>query len=207
MGQINSYTNLQTEIADLLIRTDLTAAIPGFIQNAESKLRRDTRARTLISQNLTLDVQTVNLPVDFRELESLYHDGPSFFGEIETVSAGELGDVEANEGETGVPSHAAILGQTLRLAPVPDQSYTARLVYWATISRLTANNLSNWLLAEHPDIYLYASLIESAPYLRDDARMPLWKGELSERLEELHRDTVAGQYGGSLVSRPRRHIP
>jgi hypothetical protein len=40
----------------------------------------------------------------------------------------------------------------------------------------------NWLLTGHPDVYLYASLVETAPYLKDDSRVPVWMAELDRRL-------------------------
>lgn len=207
MPLIDSYTNLKTVIADWLVRTDLGDVVPTFIQTAEARLKRDPRVRKLRTQALALKAQTVNLPSDFKRLEALYFDGPTYFGDIDTVATGQLGDVEATKGETGVPSHTAIIGQTLRLAPVPDKTYNARLAYWATIDPLSDNTQSNWLLTDYPDIYLYASLLPSAPYLRDDPRLAVWERELEKALAELKRHTDDQAYGGSLVRRPARALP
>ena len=40
------------------------------------------------------------------------------------------------------------------------------------------------LLTAHPDIYYYGALCESAPYLHDDERLPMW--------EQLYEERVAG---------------
>ena len=50
---------------------------------------------------------------------------------------------------------------------------------------LSAGTDTNWLLTNYPDIYLYGSLIESAPYLRDDQRIGLWQSEYDRRADEL----------------------
>ena len=42
-----NYATLQTEVADFLHRTDLTSAIPTFIQLAETKLNRILRLRAM----------------------------------------------------------------------------------------------------------------------------------------------------------------
>lgn len=41
----------------------------------------------------------------------------------------------------------------------------------------------NWLITAHPDVYLYGALVESAPYLKDDARIATWAGRLELALE------------------------
>ena len=71
------------------------------------------------------------------------------------------------------------------LEPTPD-AYVARLVYERTITSLSTSTTINWLLTSHPDIYLYATLCEAAPYLKDDNRLQMWQMLLAERLEELH---------------------
>jgi len=42
---LDTYANLQLEIADYLNRSDLTTNIPTFIKLAESKINRDLRLR------------------------------------------------------------------------------------------------------------------------------------------------------------------
>jgi hypothetical protein len=60
----------------------------------------------------------------------------------------------------------------------PDGSPTS-------ITPLSDASTTNWLLTAHPDIYLYATLLEATPFLIEDARVPLWETELQKRLEEL----------------------
>jgi hypothetical protein len=65
--------------------------------------------------------------------------------------------------------------------PYPDGEYDAELLYYAKIPALSDSNTSNWLLEESPDLYLYAALIQSAPYLKEDDRINVWAG-LYQRL-------------------------
>ncbi|MEI9890926.1 MAG: hypothetical protein WDN45_10435 [Caulobacteraceae bacterium] len=67
-----------------------------------------------------------------------------------------------------------LYGGQLRLHPAPDQAYAAELVYLQTIPALSQTNPSNWLLAAHPDAYLYGALAQSAPYLKADERLSTW---------------------------------
>lgn len=43
----------------------------------------------------------------------------------------------------------------------------------------------NWLLTAEPDIYLYATLVESAPYLKDDERIAVWEQRYQDAAEAL----------------------
>jgi hypothetical protein len=54
------------------------------------------------------------------------------------------------------------------------------LTYYAKIPALTVSNTSNLLLVEAPDLYLYGSLLQEAPYLQDDQRITVW-GALYDR--------------------------
>ncbi len=206
MPGISDYDALKVAIADWLIRTDLTSVIPTFVDNFESAARRDPRVKFLTSVALSVTSVEMNLPVDYRGVESLWHDGPTFFGEIETVGAGQLGRLGGGSGATGVVCYAALNpdARIIRFAPPPSATYALKLWYWATIERLSDNLQSNWLLDEHPDIYLYGSLIESAPYLQQDVRVNLWRAEYERRLSELHAKTQEGQWSGSLVRMPAR---
>jgi hypothetical protein len=47
------------------------------------------------------------------------------------------------------------------------------MIYRANIPPLAANS-TNWLLALAPDLYLYGALLESAPYIKEDARIQTW---------------------------------
>lgn len=97
---------------------------------------------------------------------------------------------------TGRPQAAAIVddGENLLLAPVPDQAYTAEIIYTTKLTPLSGSVSTNWLLDSHPDIYLYGSLVQSAPFLKDDPRLPMWQTMLDRGLVQL----------GDLVKRRRQ---
>ena len=67
-----------------------------------------------------------------------------------------------------------MIGNSFQFLPVPDTAYSATLTYYQKIPRLSATNLTNWLIAKAPDIYLYGALINSAPYLKEDGRIQTW---------------------------------
>ena len=63
-----NYSDLKTEIANYLGRSDLTSQIPTFIRLAEERLARDLRTRHMLKVSqatMTADDSTVALPSDF----------------------------------------------------------------------------------------------------------------------------------------------
>ena len=158
---------------------------------------------------LTLNAETVSLPSDYREKLKLTYDDGIRFGEIEIVPPEMLALKKAFLGTTGFPRFAAVIsnGTKLRLSPTPDQAYVAVADYVASLTTLSDTDDVNWLLTNHPDIYLYASLVESAPYLKDDERIALWKSERDERIADLGVFRTRQRSGGNAPRiRPRRAI-
>jgi len=198
---ITTYAELQTSIANWLIKTNLTATIPEFIQLTEARLRRDIRARKLQNTTLSVSTENVTLPSDFRSLEALAHDGSTYYGPIDIVPADRLPAIKAKYGPTGPVTHAAILDTIIRFGPAPDATYTLDFSYWRKLDALSDSNTTNWMLDDHPDIYLYGALLESAPFLKDDARVPVWERRFEQALEELHALTQDNQFGGGSSSR------
>ena len=60
------------------------------------------------------------------------------------------------------------------------------------------------MLTAWPDLYVYATLVHAAPYLREDERVALWKGMADQLLEEIRlSDERAKHSGGPLRARVR----
>ena len=74
----------------------------------------------------------------------------------------------------GIPKYFTIIGNQIRVSPSPDATYTAELVYFAKLDKLSDSVTTNWLLTSSPDAYLYGALMQAAPYLKDDERVAVW---------------------------------
>ena len=78
--------------------------------------------------------------------------------------------------EAGDPQVAALVGTEIQLWPWTGvtASYTAELTYCKRVPALSDTATTNWLLTLHPDAYLYGSLLQAAPYLKNDERLQTW---------------------------------
>jgi hypothetical protein len=213
MAAITSYATLLTEIADELNRTDLTSRLPGFVQRGESRLSRDKRARLPVDlTGLEIASEEEAAPADLVAPDVIAHDGGVYFGELDLVGLGDLTAIKRRRGDVGVPVAYAIRSDGAGnlffvFAPEPSETFTMQASYYAGLTNgnaLGTSNQTNRFLLAHPDIYFYAALVESAPFLREDERIGVWEGMLQQRLEDLRIMTQEQQTGGTLSDAPRR---
>lgn len=61
------------------------------------------------------------------------------------------------------------------IAPTPDAAYPWEISYYEKLQQLDASNETNWLTDIAPNLLLYATLIEAAPFLKNDARIQTWQ--------------------------------
>ena len=85
------------------------------------------------------------------------------------------------------------MGSEFQFAPIPDSTYTLRMVYYAAPDYLSSTVSSNVFLANCPDLLLYASLGEAEPYLMNDARITTWATLYDRGLDSLTQSNDAGE--------------
>lgn len=200
---IDSFSTLQTAIGDWLNRADLTSVIPSFISLAEAEMNRSLRTRQMITRaDAAIDTQFTALPGDFLQAKRLTLQTLPITV-VDYVSMEQLEQERTRLAATGKPRHFSIVGNALEVVPTPDASYTGELTYYARIPALSNATVSNWVLATYPDLYLYGSLIQSAPYLRDDERITTWQALYGRAVEALNVSDERSSAGGSITIRTR----
>ena len=196
---LSNYTELQASVADFLNRSDLTTVIPDFIRMTEAELNRVLRTREMsVRTRAPVSEQYLKLPDDFlgmRNIE-LVTDPVTVleYRNLENLDAHRTAD------STGKPLFYSIMQNNIELAPVPDAEYTLEIVYYQKIPQLgteATEFTTNWLLDSHPDIYLYGSLMQSAPYLHADERIGIWAGKFQQILEQLKTSDEKARFSGT----------
>jgi hypothetical protein len=202
---LTTYTELKASIADWLNRSDLTAAIPDFISLAEAQVERTLRTRQMIVRaNASFDAQYGAVPSDFLETKSLKLTSTNPQTPLGFLSIDALDNEAANYTASGKPKFFGVVGNQFRIVPTPDSTYTTELTYYAKLTKLSGSVASNWLLASNPDIYLYGSLLQAAPYLQDDARIQTWATLYERALNDSQTaDDRSASSGGALLSRAK----
>ena len=175
-----SYTTLQADVADYLHRTDLTAQIPGFISRAESFLFRELRIKqTEISVTGVTVGGYALLPADFGSVSRV-----SVSSSGSSLTLDYLSLAEATSATDAYPKYYSFESGQLRIWGTADgQAYT--LYYVPAITALSDSNATNWLLDNAPELYLYASALEGARYIRDGAQVAELTGFVAASMESV----------------------
>ena len=195
---ITTYAELKTSITDFLNRDDLDTVAPTFISLAEADLQRRVRHwRGEKRSSAEIDTQYSAIPADFLEAIRFYITGGDT-RPLELISQAELLDRKfRNLNTSGQPAYYAITAGEIEVYPVPDATYTSELYYNSRIPALSDSTTTNWLLEYYPDAYLYGSLIHSAPYLKDDARIQVWAALYQNAIDAINRASEKAKFGGS----------
>ena len=186
---ITTYAELQTATANWLDRTDLTARIPEFIELSEANFNRVIRQPDMVTKNdsFSLTSRYNTLPSDTLEIVRIVLDLTPVIV-LEYLTPEEISERRVSMSSTGKPYYFSVIGGSsnqLEVVPSPDSTYTSSIVYYTRIAALSDAATSNWLLAAHPDIYLFGTLVEAEPYLKNDERMPMWTNRLDKALMAL----------------------
>lgn len=202
---LTTYSELKTSIGDWLNRSDLTSVIPDFISLAEAQIERTLRARQMIVRaNASFDAQYGAVPSDFLETKSFKLTSTNPQTPLEFLSIDALDQKAAEYTASGKPRFFGVVGGQFRIVPTPDSTYTTELTYYAKLTKLSISVSSNWLLTQAPDIYLYGSLLQAAPYLQDDARIQTWATLYERALNDLQTaDDRSASSGGALITRAK----
>ena len=199
-----TYTALKSSVADHLAKSNLSGVIPDLIYLAETRI---FRRLTLLGME---DVETGTLTASqgYIDLPS-GHNGTTELV-IGTDPAYAIDKLESPEGflsrqmnaDTGPPRAMTVIGERLYLSPIPDAAYAYSHHYHATPQRLSSSQSTNYVLQNAPDVYLYGALLEAEPYLKNDGRIPVWRGFLAAGFEDLEAQDMRRRWtGGPLVPR------
>ena len=193
-----NFTDLKASVADFLNRSDLTTVIPDFITMCEAGFNRELRVREMsVRTQAPIDSQYVKLPDDFLGMRNidLMTDPvtPLSYKNLQNL------DIHRRADATGKPLYYSITQNNIEFAPSPDAEYTLEIVYYQKVPALSANT-TNWLLDNHPDAYLYGTLMHSAPYLQADERIGVWAGKYQQVINQITTSDENAKFSGSTPS-------
>jgi hypothetical protein len=195
---LSTYSDLQTSTTNFLHRADLASVIPDLIALAEADIYRRLKISAMEnSGSATLSAETLALPTGFRELRAIYLDtNPRT--DLTFMPAMQMDRLYG--GVSGTPRFYCVIGNAFKFAPVPSGSHTVNYVYYAAFDPLSTTP-TNWLLTNHPDIFLYGTLMQSAPYIQNDERLKVWSSLYEKALEKAYIEDQKKIYSGPMEMR------
>lgn len=181
---INTYATLKTAMASWLDRTDLTSSLSDFVSLAEVDIRNDVRIQAMEQYaSGTLSGATLPHPTRYLEARALTVGGKNYIYATPEVFAAKS-DAGASD------RIFTAIGQTFYVLNASSgDAYT--LIYYAAFASMSADDDTNWLLTNYPNVYLFGACRQAGIYLEDDAKI--------SKYTALYQDAV-----GRLVSRERQ---
>jgi len=204
---LSTYAELKTGIANWLNRTDLTDEISDdFIKLTEADFNAKLRIRQMEQiDTINIDSETETVPTGFISVRSFYILLSSVKHPLEYITPANMFETRGGS-RSGRPRAYTIESdnetETFRFGPSPDTSYTGYLSYYKAISALSVSNTSNWMLANHPAVYLYGSLYHASNFLGgiDPQQAQNWLQMYSVAMERCENNDKQDSYGGAPVT-------
>jgi len=173
---ISNYSELRVAVVSILQRADLTADVPNMIQLAESQINQRLESRFLEkigSITTSIGVETVSAPADLLSVKNVKLTSVTPYEDIE-VTTPDSYRKRSEDRNTARPSLCTAIGTSFYFHPLPDAAYTVSIVYQGRITALSDSSTTNNILTFFPDVYLYGTLANAAPYI-NDPRIPVWR--------------------------------
>ena len=215
MADLTTYSGLQAAVTDWLGRDDLTEQIPIFIQLAEKRMNRELRLRVMeqtATAALPAGVHIVELPerrIDgdwkvFMEMRDLAWSSPDKL--VRNLKYTPPDDYVVLTQPSGIPGQYTIISNRLYLLPTPAWEGELRLTYYGEIPPLSDIQYTNNVLQMFPDLYLYATLVETGPFTRSSAPLELWTEYYTAARQKAEANEQRARFTANLTMRPTRRV-
>ena len=184
MAYVLTYQTLTSSVQDYLERNDATlvSQIPLFIMLGERRVARDLKVLTLkiaITSNLVVNSSVFAKPTRWLN-DSSFNIGTStnFNTRVFLLQRSYewCRTYWPDPTQTGQPKYYAsdYNYNFWYLVPTPDLAYPYEILYYETPQFIDETVSVNYLTFNAPEVLLYATLLETASYLKDDERIPVW---------------------------------
>lgn len=183
------YLDLKIAVSEHVNNRNISDVMKRLVQQAESNLNRQLRTRKQItSDTLTFTNGAATLPTDFLEMINVYD------GNGQPMRAGTL---SGNKAYGANYWRYSINGSQVLIEGI---SGDRDIEYYAALPTITSSvSGSNWLLQQYPDVYLYASGLEAAKFLRDAELVTATQALLAQSMTTLMADDEKARWSNATV--------
>lgn len=195
---LSTYANLQNAVLSFAHRANIQDAvnadiIPDLIRLGELWIFRKAKVRemeTALSVTLASGVGTV--PSDYTGLKHARIDG-SPTRPLKQRPAQWIYEQYPLRSSDTKPHFIGVDAGQFVFGPFPDSDYTVKGTYYAKPTTIASS--ANALFLANPDIYLYAAMAETDPYLKNDKRVLLWAAKRDQIMDDMNEEAEDDEYG------------
>lgn len=191
-----NYADLVAAVASWSNRSDLTTQIPDFIALAEARMGADITTKALdLNQSAIITASVAVLPDNVRTIKGLRIVGANV-PTVEVTSQERL-DYLTQAGYVGTTTYGALIGREVHF--VGTTAGTLEVRAKCAVPALETN-VTNWLMTNFPNAYLFGALVELAGFLKDKDGLATWEPRYQQVLGQVNGTIgYAGQAAASKV--------
>lgn len=177
-----TYDSLTQLVLQYLERSDpaVVEFIPTAITLAEFEIAQDIKTlgqMEVVNANMEIGNPVIQKPARWRKTVSMTVTTPTgkqpiFLRKLEYLN-NYWPDVSAEDTPL---FYADYDYDHWFIAPTPDAAYLFEALCYTRLAPLDSANQTNWLTQNAPNAMLFGTLKQTAPFLKDDARLALWSG-------------------------------
>lgn len=204
MATAMTYTSLLDDLRNYLERGATLATdpsvylqLPSLVGLAERRLARELKIQgtvTVVSSTMTQGQATYPKPDRWRETVSMRVGtgaGYNTTREIFPRAYEYMRQYWPNQTQTGTPRFYADYDyQHWFFAPTPSDDFPYEIIYYELPPLLGDDVQTNWFTEYAPNALLYASLLEAAPFLKNEEIIPIWQGFYDRSIAALNGEDI-----------------
>lgn len=194
-----NYGELKSLLSYYLHRTDMEDKIPGFVELARARLSKDCRfmgMQQYVEIEFTEDSSP--LPVDFLEVKSITVPiARGGYRPLQFHSNDNFGRVSGAV-VSGSPQFFTLRAGSLVISPFSGSVETPTIVnmnYFERPEKLIADEDTNAVLENYPELYLHASLIYAHKAVQDHESEQVTHQQYGIELQSAKESEIYGQSG------------
>lgn len=194
---LDTYAELKTAIANWTHRSDLTSYLDDIIEMAEKWIYRNLRVREMEG---TLSITIANsvgpLPSDFIAAKTPTVTVGSAVRMLKPASADWILSAYPVRPSSEIPVFYAVQGPNMIFGPAAGD-YTVGGTYYKNLGAVATS--AHALFTAYPDLYLYASLAECGPFLKQTEWSPFWVQKRDSIKDECNRQANLSRFGDGMA--------
>jgi hypothetical protein len=200
MAFVLTYDSLTIAVTNYLERDDpnLLSQIPLFIMLGERRISRDLKIlglKVAITANLVINNGVFRKPTRWLNDSSFNIGTGTNFNTRKYLLQRSVEWCRLywpDPIKTGTPKYYAsdYNYNYWIVVPTPDDAYPYEIIYYETPELIDETVSSNFLTESIPEALLYATLLESAPYLKDDERIKVWQDRYDRARQAIGEEDI-----------------
>jgi hypothetical protein len=202
MAYTMTYDSLIEDIQNYIERgtsedTIVYNQLPRLINLAERRLGRELKTltfQTTVTTTLTSGVAVLQKPTNWKATVSInvaQSVGSNTRIPVFSRSYEYLRVYWPNDASTSIPEIYADYGpEHWIFAPTPNANLPIEISFYASPEFLSEENQTNLITEQYPQLLLYGTLMETAPFLKDDQRLQVWTTMYGQAMQDIVNDNL-----------------